>query len=67
MLRTDESPAAEQPAVLLLVLVLIVVAVSTGGARFTETRTLVPGGAYQADILRSYLEFEVPPVARSAF
>ena len=26
-----------------------------------------PGGAYQADILRSYLEFEVPPVARSAF
>jgi putative transposase len=26
-----------------------------------------PGGAYQADILRSYLEFEVPQVARSAF
>jgi hypothetical protein len=26
-----------------------------------------PGGAYQADILRSYLECEVPPVARSAF
>jgi DDE family transposase len=26
-----------------------------------------PGGAYQADILRAYLEFEVPPVARSAF
>jgi putative transposase len=26
-----------------------------------------PGGAYQADVLRSYLEFEVPPVARSAF
>jgi hypothetical protein len=26
-----------------------------------------PGGAYQADGLRSYLEFEVPPVARSAF
>ena len=26
-----------------------------------------PGGAYQADILRSYLEFEVPHVARSAF
>jgi putative transposase len=26
-----------------------------------------PGGAYQADILRSYLEFEVPTVARSAF
>jgi putative transposase len=26
-----------------------------------------PGGAYQADILRSYLEFEVPRVARSAF
>jgi putative transposase len=25
-----------------------------------------PGGAYQADILRAYLEFEVPPVARSA-
>jgi putative transposase len=25
-----------------------------------------PGGAYQADVLRSYLEFEVPPVARSA-
>jgi hypothetical protein len=25
-----------------------------------------PGGAYQADILRSYLAFEVPPVARSA-
>jgi hypothetical protein len=25
-----------------------------------------PGGAYQADILRSYLEFEVPTVARSA-
>jgi Transposase DDE domain len=25
------------------------------------------GGAYQADILRSYLEFEVPQVARSAF
>ena len=26
-----------------------------------------PGGAYQADVLRSYLESEVPPVARSAF
>jgi hypothetical protein len=26
-----------------------------------------PGGAYQADILRSYLEFGVPSVARSAF
>src|SRR4029434_5424862 len=26
-----------------------------------------PGGAYQAEILRSYLEFEVPHVARSAF
>jgi Transposase DDE domain len=26
-----------------------------------------PGGAYQADALRSYLEFEVPSVARSAF
>ena len=26
-----------------------------------------PGGAYQADILRSSLEFEVPQVARSAF
>ena len=26
-----------------------------------------PGGAYQADGLRSYLEFEVPHVARSAF
>jgi putative transposase len=26
-----------------------------------------PGGAYQADILRSYLECEVPQVARSAF
>ena len=26
-----------------------------------------PGGAYQADVLRSYLEFEVPNVARSAF
>ena len=26
-----------------------------------------PGGAYQADVVRSYLEFEVPPVARSAF
>jgi len=26
-----------------------------------------PGGAYQADALRSYLEFEVPRVARSAF
>lgn len=26
-----------------------------------------PGGAYQADVLRSYLEFEVPQVARSAF
>jgi putative transposase len=26
-----------------------------------------PGGAYQADVLRSYLEGEVPPVARSAF
>jgi Transposase DDE domain len=25
-----------------------------------------PGGAYQADILRSYLEFEVPRVARAA-
>jgi hypothetical protein len=25
-----------------------------------------PGGAYQADVLRSYLEFAVPPVARSA-
>ena len=25
------------------------------------------GGAYQADVLRSYLEFEVPRVARSAF
>jgi hypothetical protein len=26
-----------------------------------------PGGAYQADVLRSYLEGEVPRVARSAF
>jgi DDE family transposase len=26
-----------------------------------------PGGAYPADVLRSYLEFEVPRVARSAF
>lgn len=26
-----------------------------------------PGGAYQADVLRSYLECEVPRVARSAF
>ena len=26
-----------------------------------------PGGAYQADVLRSYLEFEVPRVARSTF
>jgi putative transposase len=26
-----------------------------------------PGGAYQADVLRSYLEGEVPSVARSAF
>jgi hypothetical protein len=26
-----------------------------------------PGGAYQADVLRPYLEGEVPPVARSAF
>jgi hypothetical protein len=26
-----------------------------------------PGGAYQADVLRSYLEGAVPPVARSAF
>jgi putative transposase len=26
-----------------------------------------PGGAYQADILRSYLEFEVPRVTRAAF
>ena len=26
-----------------------------------------PGGAYQADVLRSYLEFEGPPVGRSAF
>ena len=26
-----------------------------------------PGGAYQADVLRSYLACEVPPVARSAF
>jgi len=26
-----------------------------------------PGGAYQGDVLRSYLEFEVPMVARSAF
>jgi hypothetical protein len=26
-----------------------------------------PGGAYQAEVWRSYLEFEVPPVARSAF
>jgi len=26
-----------------------------------------PGGAYQADVLRSYLEFEVPRVTRSAF
>jgi hypothetical protein len=26
-----------------------------------------PGGAYQADILRAYLEFGVPHVARSAF
>ncbi len=25
-----------------------------------------PGGAYQADVLRSYLECEVPPVARAA-
>lgn len=34
-------------------------------AMVVATRT--PGGAYQADILRSYLEFEVPRVARSAF
>ena len=27
----------------------------------------IPGGAYQADVLRSYLEFEGPKVARSAF
>ena len=26
-----------------------------------------PGGAYQADVLRAYVEFEVPHVARSAF
>ena len=26
-----------------------------------------PGGAYQAEALRSYLECEVPSVARSAF
>jgi hypothetical protein len=26
-----------------------------------------PGGTYQADVLRSYLEFEVPKVAQSAF
>src|SRR5215207_7921039 len=26
-----------------------------------------PGGAYQADVLRSYLEFEVPSVTRAAF
>jgi putative transposase len=26
-----------------------------------------PGGAYQADVVRSYLEWEVPRVARSAF
>ena len=26
-----------------------------------------PGGAYQGDVLRSYLEFEVPRIARSAF
>jgi hypothetical protein len=26
-----------------------------------------PGGAYQADVLRSSLECEVPPVARAAF
>jgi DDE family transposase len=26
-----------------------------------------PGGAYQADVLRAYLEFEVPKIARSAF
>ena len=26
-----------------------------------------PGGAYQADVWRSYLEFEVPRVARSTF
>jgi hypothetical protein len=26
-----------------------------------------PGGAYQADVLQSYVECEVPPVARSAF
>jgi hypothetical protein len=26
-----------------------------------------PGRTYQADVLRSYLEFEVPRVARSAF
>jgi hypothetical protein len=26
-----------------------------------------PGGAYQGDVLRSYLEFAVPRVARSAF
>jgi putative transposase len=26
-----------------------------------------PGGAYQADVLRAYLDGEVPPVARSAF
>lgn len=27
----------------------------------------MPGGAYQADVLRPYLEFEVPHMARSAF
>jgi putative transposase len=27
----------------------------------------MPGGAYQGDVLRSYLEFEVPRVTRSAF
>jgi hypothetical protein len=26
-----------------------------------------PGGAYQADVLRAYLEFAAPPVTRAAF
>jgi hypothetical protein len=38
--------------------------------RFVRARVIsagTPGGAYQADVLRAYLEFEVPRVARSAF
>jgi hypothetical protein len=37
--------------------------------RFVRARVIsagTPGGAYQADVLRSYLACEVPPVARSA-